>query len=126
MQQGRAAEALEVFDKAHRLKPEWPAPLVSLSWILATSPDPKIRDESRALRLAEQAVKLSEQPAAEVLDTLGVAYAAAGQYDRAIKATRQAIELAADQAEYVDTVRKRLELYKQKKPYREPVAVPAE
>jgi len=119
IQADRGAEALEPFAQAERLKPDWVPPLNAQAWILATHPDPSIRDEEKALQLAERVAALTEHRNAEILDTLAAAYAAVGQYDRAVNAAQQAIKLAADIPELADQVRARLKSYQQEKPYRE-------
>ena len=116
---GRVDEALEALGQAQRLKPEWPAPLNSKAWILATHPDPAVRDEPEAIRLAEQAAALTDRRAANVLHTLAAAYAAAGHYDRAVATAQQALELGSDNPEFADRMRGQLELYKKGKPYRQ-------
>ena len=121
MEQGRLRESLHFLDEALRLKPDWPAPLRGKAWVLATHPDAEVRNESEALRLAQRANEMTEHPAADMLDTLAAAYAAAGQYDRALAAVQQAIELGQDNAEFVEAARERLELYQRQQPYRETV-----
>jgi len=94
-----------------------------MAWILATHPNPEVRNASQAIELAERAAELTKYQNASVLDTLAAAYAAAGQFDRAATTAQTAIALAstAEDDELVNHIRKRLELYKQTRPYREPV-----
>ncbi len=117
--EGRDRAALAAYGEAHRLKPQWVAPLNDKAWILATHPDPRIRDEPEALGLAQQAAALTGHRVPEVLDSLAAAYAATGQYDRAVATAQRAIELASKNAKLADGVRGRLQLYKQGRPYRE-------
>ncbi len=51
-QLGKAREAVEHYRTALRLNPHTPLALRKLSWILATNPDPKLRDGAEAVRLA--------------------------------------------------------------------------
>ncbi len=120
---GQLDESLEHFQEAVRLKPDYPAPLNIMAWILATHPNPEVRNASQAIELAERAAELTKYQNASVLDTLAAAYAAAGQFDRAATTAQTAIALAstAEDDELVNHIRKRLELYKQTRPYREPV-----
>jgi tetratricopeptide (TPR) repeat protein len=53
------------------------------------------------------------------LDTLAVAYAETGKFDKAAEWQQKAIELAPEGADK-EPLRKRLELYRNGKPYREP------
>jgi tetratricopeptide (TPR) repeat protein len=62
---------------------------------------------------------------AEYLDTLAVAYAAAGRFNDAIAAAQKAIELArsAGQTQIVSEIETRLELYRAGRAYRAPASV---
>lgn len=108
--------AVESLRRAVSLNPQWLAPCVDLSWMLATSrsTDPKTKEE--AVALAERAVKLTGQPDPAVLDTLAVAYAAAGKFDEAISASRSALAAGPSDALAVD-IRARLALYLTGTPY---------
>jgi uncharacterized protein HemY len=65
----------------------------NLAWLLATCPEPKLRDPRRAFGLAETAVELA--PAApEFRNTLGVARYRAGDWSGAIDALEKSEELA--------------------------------
>ena len=119
LQADRVSEALKQFEHTERLKPEWFPPLNAHAWILATHPDPSIRDGEKALQLAERAAALTKHRNAEILDTLAAAYAAVGQYGHAIATTRQAIKLAKDIPQLADQLRDRLKLYEQGMPYRD-------
>lgn len=115
---GELNEGLEHFREAVRLKPNWPVPLNHMAQILATHPDPKIRDISEAIGLAERAAKLTKYRNASILETLATAYAAAGRFEQAVTTTEAALELAsaAQVDELVIRLRKQLQLYKQGRP----------
>jgi len=108
--------AVESLRRAVSINPEWLAPCVDLAWMLATSrsADQKAREE--AVALAERAVKLTKQSDPAVLDTLGVAYAAAGKFDEAIRITRAALAAGPGEALAAD-IRARLALYLTRTPY---------
>ncbi len=114
---GEPVGALEHFRQAASLKPNWPTPLNDAARILATCSDPKVRDASEAVDFAERAARLTEYQNVSVLDTLAVAYAAAGQFDRAVDTVQTAIMLAsaANSDKRVSNLRRRLELYRQGK-----------
>jgi tetratricopeptide (TPR) repeat protein len=114
---GELAGALEHFREAAHLKPSWPTPLNDAARILATHPDPKVQDANEAIRFAERAAKLTKYQNVSILDTLAAAYAAAGQFDKAVTVAQAAITLAsaAQADELVDYLRKQLELYRQAK-----------
>jgi tetratricopeptide (TPR) repeat protein len=117
---GDRDEALRHFEAALRLRADWPVPMNEIAWILATHPDDRIRNPSEALRLAQRAAELTpRQPV--ILDTLAAAYAASGDFDRAAATAQEATALAASggPAGLAAEIGKRLELYRQKKPFRE-------
>jgi len=93
---GRRDEALHQFREATRLDPYIPKPLAGAAVILATHPDPSIRDPAEAVRLAERAVELSTREEPVVLSTLATAYDAAGHHDRAIRAAERALRSATE------------------------------
>jgi tetratricopeptide (TPR) repeat protein len=74
--------------------PDSPRMLDELAWLLATNPDPKPRDGAEAVRLAERACALTERRIPALLDTLGAAYAEAGDFARAINAIEEALKRA--------------------------------
>jgi Flp pilus assembly protein TadD len=68
-----------------------------LAWVLATSPDPTVRNGTKALELAQQANVLSGGRNPMVLATLAAANAEAGHFPEAIATARQALQWAANQ-----------------------------
>ncbi len=119
--QRRIKDAIRHWTEAVRLRPGWPEALNNLAWILATSEKEEFRDPAEAVRLAERANKLTGSRKPGVLDTLSVAYASAGRFDKALKTAEKARELAAasGQKQLVADIEKHLELYKLGRPYRE-------
>ena len=71
------------------------------------------------------ACKLTNNQVAGYLDTLAVAYAAAGRFNDAITTAQQAIGLArsAGQTRMVSEIETRLELYRAGRAYRAPASV---
>lgn len=101
----------------------------NLAWILATCADPAVRNGGEALAIAEDLARRELAPDQSkldpihevgILDTLGAARAATGQFDEAAAAVRQAIaKLKGGQAsELVAELKSRLALYEQHQPYR--------
>ncbi|MBX7167022.1 MAG: glycosyltransferase family 39 protein [Pirellulales bacterium] len=68
----------------------------SLAWLMATSRDRAVRDPQGALKLAEALCQETQMRQPTLLDTLAVAYAAAGQYAQAVETCRQALALNTD------------------------------
>jgi tetratricopeptide (TPR) repeat protein len=123
---GKQAEAIADYEKAAKLNPKDESLLNNFAWVLATSPDVKLRDGRRAIELATQACELSEYKLAYILSTLAAAYAESGDFETAIKWSSKAVEIG--DKEHDDSLKKELESYKAKKPWREllPEEKPAE
>jgi arylsulfatase A-like enzyme/Tfp pilus assembly protein PilF len=118
---GERDQALEHFRVALSHRPDWPAPMSEIAWILATHTDPRVRDPAEAVRLAERAAELTAHRQPVILDSLAAAYAAAGDFDRAAAVAQEAKAVAASGGAggLAVEIGKRLELYRQKKPFRE-------
>ena len=116
---GQVRRAVKEYCSALDLSPDMQSAVTSLAWIYATHPDDQIRDGTRALMLAHRASRAGDKTA-EVLDTLGAAYAENGQFEKAVNTAREAGALAeavgkTDLAKQIGT---RLRLYLANKPYR--------
>jgi tetratricopeptide (TPR) repeat protein len=70
---GRQADAAKPYRKAIEIDPEVPPVNNELAWILATSPEPRVRDAALAVQLAQKAVKARQQ-SGDYWNTLGVAH----------------------------------------------------
>ena len=118
----RPEEAIDHHRRALDAQPDEPAFLNGLAWLLATCPDPAVQDPAEAIRLAEHAASLTARRHVLVLDTLAAAYAAAGQYARAVTTAQAALALIPDgqAAELAAAVDERLRLYTRRQPYRQP------
>jgi tetratricopeptide (TPR) repeat protein len=118
-ERGSLDEAVDHFRQALETKPNLAPALNGLAQILAIHYDPNVQDANQAVELAERAAELTRYDSATILDTLAASYAAAGQFDRAVETAQRALTLAS--ASRNDTlagqIRKRLELFKQAKPY---------
>lgn len=89
---GSAARAIATYRRALDVRPDYVPALVDLAWILATVDGEKRPDE--AVALAERARVQTGGQSPTVLDTLSVAYAAAGRTTDAIAAAGAALERA--------------------------------
>ena len=119
--QGKAKEALAHYRAALKAAPDFAEALNNLAWMLATSPDPQLRNGAEAVDLAQRACRITEHRQANMLGTLAAAYAEAGRFPEAIAAAEQAKALA-EQAHDIETAAmntKLLALYRSGKPYRD-------
>ena len=115
---GKQAEAIADYDKALKLEPKDSGVLNNLAWVLATSPEEKLRDGKRAVELATRACEETKYKAAHVLSTLAASYAETGQWDEAVKWSKKAVE-AGDDDSIKDQLKKELASYEAKKPWYE-------
>lgn len=129
---GKHAEAIADFDKALALKDDDESLLNNYAWVLATSPDDKLRDGTRALKMATKAAESSGYETPHILSTLAAAYAETGDYDNAQKWSKKSVELAQKEVDNAkpdddkakiegdrDQLKKELESYQDHKPVRE-------
>ncbi len=117
---GDLSAAAGQFRQAVQLDPAWIPAVASLAWLLATAPDAALRNANEAIRFAEQAADFTGRQDASALDILAAAYAAAGQFDRAVATSQAALGLNPDAA-LAAAIRRRQELYKQHKAYIAPL-----
>ena len=91
------------------------------AWVLATSPDPAVRNGTRAVELAERACDLTKRQMPVCLGTLAAAYAETGRFDEAITTAQEACALAekANAPKLLEKNRELLELYRTLQPYRD-------
>jgi tetratricopeptide (TPR) repeat protein len=90
---GRGPEAKEHLLRAVELNPSHTTGTNNLAWLLATHPDPKLRDPTRAVELGKKAVQLAPKQG-YIWNTLGVACYRAGAWKDAIAALTQSMKLA--------------------------------
>ena len=85
------------YQKAIELQPRFIPAQRDLAWMLATWPEPSVRNATKAVALAEQANQLSRDGDPQVLRALAAAYAEAGRFPEAVLKAKQAMELAMAQ-----------------------------
>ncbi|MEK6768199.1 MAG: tetratricopeptide repeat protein [Gemmatimonadota bacterium] len=115
------AEGLRHSREAARLKPDWATPLAAMAWTLATYPDDRVRRPGEAVRLAERAAALTGRRDAAALNALAAAYAAAGDFGRAVPMAEEALALAAASGDAATArdIGALIARYKQDRPYRD-------
>jgi tetratricopeptide (TPR) repeat protein len=118
---GEAAEALAEWRRVLAAAPDHVAVLEQIARLLATSPEPSLRNGAEAVALAERAAELTGGRQPQILDTLAAAYAEAGRFAEALETARRALALAeaSGNAALAGTLQTRLALYASGKPLRE-------
>ncbi len=117
---GEYDRAIEDYTAALRLNPDYVYSLNSLAWLMATALDGRVRDGSRAVRLAEKAISLQDD--AVYRDTVAAAYAEAGRFTDAVTTQERAVSMARAEGSSGDRIARfedRLGLYRAGRPYRE-------
>ena len=114
------AEAIASYQKAIELRPQFVPAKVSLAWVLATWPEPSVRDGEKAIALAEQANQLSEDKNPMILRALAAAYAEMGRFPEAVSTAQQALTSAGTQPNtaLINVLQKEIELYQTNSPCR--------
>lgn len=112
--EGEVAAAISRYETSLKYNSKQVMVLNQLAWLLSTNPDPAIRDGARAVAYAEfmmKAPKVAESPG--LLSTAAAAYAAAGDFSKAIGITRRAIALLKKEGDSkaLNEQNRRLELY---------------
>jgi tetratricopeptide (TPR) repeat protein len=120
-QAGRAAEAINQYEKTLQILPNHAKAASSLAWMLATTPDPSLRNGARAVQLALLAGQLSGGQDPKVIGVLAAAYAETGDFSKAAATVQRALQLAGTENKpaLCDTMRAQLALYRAGSPFRE-------
>ncbi len=91
----RYREAVIVFERMLSLYPDAFEAMNNLAWMYATANVPAYRDGKKAVEYAQQAVLLA--PASfEIWNTLSEAYFVAGEYEKARRASAEAVRLSRE------------------------------
>lgn len=119
--QKQYSRARSDFSEAVRCEPDNPDALNRLAWLLAVCPENGLREGKKALELSRHACSLTQNQSPYFLDTLAAALAETGDFAQAAKTQGLVIDQASkmDQ-ESLEQARRRLTLYAERKPYREP------
>jgi tetratricopeptide (TPR) repeat protein len=125
----RTREAISYYEWAVSQDPDNITVLNNLAWQLAAHADEKVRDPRRAVVAAEKAARLTKHENPHVLDTLAVAYAASGDFAKAIQIVERAQKLVTKDALLTAKFTNRLQLFRNQTMYRDPpvgrqVAIP--
>jgi len=121
LKQGRDAEAVPYLQHACDLAPNNPNVLNYAGEVLASDINPGVRNGQVALSLATKANNLTGGTQPDVLDTLAMAYAEAGQFQQARTVAQIAIQIATnwDLTNKVEELSARLQLYESNQAFRQ-------
>ena len=109
-------EAIVALEAAMQTIPQDVKLRLQLAWLLASHPDPEIRNPYRAVELANDILLHDRTP--ETLDTFAVALASAGDFKQAIRFELDAIDLAGgEEAPLFEDRRKRVGRFLKDEPY---------
>lgn len=119
IKQGKYERVVDCYKEAIRIGCNRAEMINDLAWLLATHWDVKVRDPKEAVRFAEKACELKEYKDPGMLDTLAAAYAANGQFLRAVEIAEKAFELSRlpGHKELRSQIQERLKLYRTGKSY---------
>lgn len=116
---GNWEDAAKGYRAAVAINNQLPRAYQNAAWLMATCPDPNIRNVELALSAAKKALELAGTTTPQALDTLAAATAAAGRYAEAVKLQQQAIALTRDPAERSE-LGQRMEIYRRSQAYIQP------
>jgi tetratricopeptide (TPR) repeat protein len=117
---GRYADARASLEESVRAQPDRPELAHALARLLASAPDPAVRDGKRALAMSQELAKSS--PNTEVGETMAMALAEVGAYSDAVAVQRDVMETARKAGLDADVQRMSatLRLYESGRPSRTP------
>ncbi len=120
-EKGEPLEAIQHYEKTLELAPRSIPALTNFAWLLATSQDASVRNGRKAVELAGEADQLVGGTNTLVLRTLAAAYAENGEFAKAIRTARSAMQLARIHGEdsLATNLDQQIRLYQLGLPYRE-------
>jgi tetratricopeptide (TPR) repeat protein len=121
LQMGRADEAVSQLQKVLLIDPDDAEAQKNMAWVLATSPEARIRDGTQALKLAERANQLTNARNPIMGATLAAAYAENGRFSDALKTAESALQLANDSGNVAlaEALRRQISVYRTGVPFRD-------
>jgi tetratricopeptide (TPR) repeat protein len=120
--EGRLPEAVDHWKRSLELKPDSLNGQCNFAWVLATSPDPALRNGARAVQLTENVLARAGRDNPSVLRAAGAAYAEAGQFDKAIALAEEALEITRAQGNQAlsEDLQHNIANYRNQLPLRDP------
>jgi Zn-dependent protease with chaperone function len=86
------AKTIKAYEQSIALASDNPQVLNNLAWLYATCEVERFRDPKKALKLAEKAAEIEKSP--HILDTLAESFYVNSQFEKAIAAEMEALDLA--------------------------------
>jgi tetratricopeptide (TPR) repeat protein len=113
LQLGQAKEALSHYQRALEITPDDTEARNNMAWVLATCPDARVRDGTKAVEIAERADSLTSHKSPVISATLAAAYAEAGRLADSVKTAQRALQLALSEGNKAraESIRAQMELY---------------
>jgi spermidine synthase len=99
LQMGRAEQAIAEYSRAVEIDSYDIEARNNLAWVLATCPDPLLRNAGKAIEIAERADSLTRRQNPVIGATLAAAYAEAGRFGDAINTAQHALALALNEGQ---------------------------
>jgi tetratricopeptide (TPR) repeat protein len=121
LQKGQVREAIGHFQKSLEIQPNNVGTCRNLAWMLATWPEASIRNGATAVKLAQQAMRLSGGTDPLIIATLAAAYAETGQFQDAVTTAKLAQRLAIERSnsDLANELQFQIGLYQVNSPFRD-------
>jgi tetratricopeptide (TPR) repeat protein len=116
---GDEQAAKQDFARAEAMEPDSAESYNARAWLMATAPDPQMRDGKKAVESATRACEMTNWNDPDMLGTLAAAYAETGNFADAIKWQQKALDLTSPTLLVTFNERQaRLALYQNHRPWR--------
>jgi tetratricopeptide (TPR) repeat protein len=112
-------EAIHDFTNAIYIDPNYYSANNDYAWFLATCPVATMRNGQQAIKYATKACDLTGWRKWECIDTLGVAFAESGDFEKAIDYEKQAVAIKGVNDSAVLKIQNQILLYRQQQAYHE-------
>ena len=124
---GKAGQSVVYYRRAMEAKIDWPEPRIALARVLASCPQDSVRGGAEALRLAEEACRLTNYARPDALDALAAAQAELGRFVEALSTAGKAVTMAQaarDEAQ-AGRITEKMRFYASSRPWRQGMAATA-
>lgn len=115
---GKYSESLKDYEKAHSNSKEVIAIIGAEAYFLASCPDEKLRQGTKALELASECARKTGMQSSRFLMLVAMAHAECGDFDKAVTLAKKSLEKVHAGFPWLEEYKKRLRLFEEKQPYR--------